>query len=286
MQRKRLLALGASFVALAGLAVVGATTSGAGALPKCPVEPLAASGAAVSASCPTPPPPTTRPPTTRPVTTTTRPPAPPAPLRSTYAGTLTVGSSRAAVVLDFTGDSGPIYVIALVGDGVNFDCHGGRSLGAVRVTAAGSRSGSAVTFSQSGSTEYSGVSIDVSVTANATLSPDGSGLAGSVHLHVGVPILGDCDYTWGFQAVSMVPDPAPSLVSVPGIVGLPVAQAVSALRSAGLVPGNVRELEQPDCGDGVGSVLGQSPSAGTRVQPGSAVGYTVGVRPKPPRQCL
>jgi hypothetical protein len=294
MQRKRLLALGVcSFALIAGLTVEWVAGTPATALPTaCPQEPLVAgegeSAMALALPCNPPPPPTTRRTTTRPPTTLPPPPPPPpAHLQSVYIGHLTGSSgSQAPIVMHVQGDSGPVYVDVTMGDGLHVDCHGDQSVGMLRFAMSGTRSGSSVSLSRSMTTEFSGESVDLTFSTNATLSADGLGLSGPVHLHAGLDFpLTDCDLDWAFQARSMTPQDAPSLRTVPNIVGLPFAQAMGALGAAGLVGGNQNQVMQLDCGDGVGRILGQSPGAGAQLPAGGAVNYSIGVMPAPPYQC-
>jgi PASTA domain len=68
---------------------------------------------------------------------------------------------------------------------------------------------------------------------------------------------------------------------VPSVVGLPAANAVSAIRSARLVPIEVSSVDTT-CNN-IGYVIKQSPQAGTRITIGSPVTITVAV--KPPNPC-
>jgi hypothetical protein len=72
-----------------------------------------------------------------------------------------------------------------------------------------------------------------------------------------------------------------AIIPVPNVVGLPATNAVSAIRSAGLVP---IEYSQVDtlCNT-IGYVINQSPQAGTPIATGFPVTITVGV--KPPNPC-
>jgi GDSL-like Lipase/Acylhydrolase family/PASTA domain len=70
------------------------------------------------------------------------------------------------------------------------------------------------------------------------------------------------------------------IVSVPSVVGLTAADAVSAIRSAGLVPIEVSSVDTT-CNN-IGYVIGQSPLAGARIASGSPVTITVAVMPPYP----
>jgi PASTA domain len=72
-----------------------------------------------------------------------------------------------------------------------------------------------------------------------------------------------------------------ALAIVPNVVGLPAANAVSAIRSAGLVPIEVSSIDTT-CNN-IGYVIKQSPQAGARIAIGSPVSITVAV--KPPNPC-
>jgi hypothetical protein len=74
----------------------------------------------------------------------------------------------------------------------------------------------------------------------------------------------------------------PFVTVVPNLLGDTSAQAAQAITAAGLVRGNVGNLV--DCNN-LGSVVSQSPAAGTSVLSGTAVNITIGVRPPPPRVC-
>ncbi len=70
-------------------------------------------------------------------------------------------------------------------------------------------------------------------------------------------------------------------VPVPNVVGLSAADAVSAIRSAGLVPIEV-SFADTTCNN-IGYVINQSPQAGAPIAAGSPVTITVAV--KPPNPC-
>jgi hypothetical protein len=74
---------------------------------------------------------------------------------------------------------------------------------------------------------------------------------------------------------------AGAIIQVPNVVGLPAANAVSAIRSAGLVPIEVSRVDTT-CNN-IGYVIGQSPQAGAPIATGSPVTITVAV--KPPNPC-
>jgi len=69
-------------------------------------------------------------------------------------------------------------------------------------------------------------------------------------------------------------------VAVPNVVGLTATNAVSAIRSAGLVPIEVSSVDTT-CNN-IGYVIGQSPQAGARIATGSPVTITVAVKPPTP----
>ena len=72
-----------------------------------------------------------------------------------------------------------------------------------------------------------------------------------------------------------------ALATVPNVVGLPAANAVSAIRSAGLVPTELSSVDTT-CNN-IGYVIKQSPQAGARIAISSPVSITVAV--KPPNPC-
>ena len=72
-----------------------------------------------------------------------------------------------------------------------------------------------------------------------------------------------------------------AIVPVPNVVGLSAADAVSAIRSAGLVPIEVSFVDTT-CNN-IGYVMNQSPRVGLPIGAGSPVTITVGT--KPPNPC-
>jgi beta-lactam-binding protein with PASTA domain len=72
--------------------------------------------------------------------------------------------------------------------------------------------------------------------------------------------------------------PPPTFAVVPNLSGDSRSQASQDLHAAGLVLGTVRTVVDNTC-DHLGTVLGQSPAAGTHISLGSAVSITVGVPP-------
>ncbi|TKB24679.1 PASTA domain-containing protein [Desulfopila sp. IMCC35006] len=66
-------------------------------------------------------------------------------------------------------------------------------------------------------------------------------------------------------------------VQVPSLVGMPYARALALLREVGLGSGNPRRYVRADMA--VDTVISQSPSAGTLVQPGSTVRLDISQRP-------
>ena len=89
---------------------------------------------------------------------------------------------------------------------------------------------------------------------------------------------------WGHgspDAYAAVTAPASSFIQVPNVVGLLAANAISAIRSAGLVPIEVSRVDTL-CNN-IGSVINQSPGAVDLALPGSSVTITVAV--KPPNPC-
>ncbi len=74
---------------------------------------------------------------------------------------------------------------------------------------------------------------------------------------------------------------AATIIPVPNVVGLPATNALSAIRSAGLVPIEVSQVDTT-CNH-IGYVISQSPQAGGPIATGSPVTITVAV--KPPNPC-
>jgi hypothetical protein len=91
--------------------------------------------------------------------------------------------------------------------------------------------------------------------------------------------VGDTSQTFGFFETAFTWTVAMPLVSVPNIVGMGRTTAGQALSAVGLSFGNERDLVVPACGDDIGKILEQSPGPGTVVSMGSAVNYTLGVKP-------
>ena len=73
-------------------------------------------------------------------------------------------------------------------------------------------------------------------------------------------------------------------VAVPRLTGDTSAQASHALVSVGLKVGTISSRVDSTCNN-IGKVLSQSPAAGTMLQLGLAVSYTLGQSPAPPHQC-
>jgi len=73
----------------------------------------------------------------------------------------------------------------------------------------------------------------------------------------------------------------PAFVAVPDLHGDSTAQASATLQAAGLVLGSVSSAVDNTCNN-IGTVLRQSPAAGTTQHVGSAVSITLGSRPKTP----
>jgi beta-lactam-binding protein with PASTA domain len=68
---------------------------------------------------------------------------------------------------------------------------------------------------------------------------------------------------------------------VPNLRGDTTTRAGSALQAAHLTLGNVGSVVDNTCNN-IGTVLSQSPAAGTTLPIGSAVSITIGVKPKNP----
>jgi beta-lactam-binding protein with PASTA domain/V8-like Glu-specific endopeptidase len=82
------------------------------------------------------------------------------------------------------------------------------------------------------------------------------------------------------SAVNLVISSGPAPVSVPNVVGLTQAAATAAITGAGLTVGNVTTQASPTVP--AGTVISQSPSAGTSVTSGSAVTLVVSSGPSVP----
>ncbi|SDU31052.1 Stk1 family PASTA domain-containing Ser/Thr kinase [Jiangella alkaliphila] len=74
------------------------------------------------------------------------------------------------------------------------------------------------------------------------------------------------------SAVTLTIGAAPDMVTVPGVVGRPQAEAEELLREAGLQPGNV---SRQDSEDEAGTVLATDPEANASVAPGTTVNLTI-----------
>jgi alpha-tubulin suppressor-like RCC1 family protein len=75
--------------------------------------------------------------------------------------------------------------------------------------------------------------------------------------------------------------PAPTTATVPNLRGDTTTRASSALQAAHLTLGGVGTVVDNTCNN-IGTVLSQSPAAGTTQPIGSAVSITIGVKPKNP----
>lgn len=73
-------------------------------------------------------------------------------------------------------------------------------------------------------------------------------------------------------------------VAVPRVIGDTRAQATAALQAVRLTLGTVSTRVDDTCNN-IGTVLSESPAAGTTVQLGSAVSITIGQAPAPPHLC-
>lgn len=85
---------------------------------------------------------------------------------------------------------------------------------------------------------------------------------------------------------------APATVVVPNFIGRPYAEALSELRSIGLVPGRVISDARAGQGRAPGIVLDHNPPAGVAIPPGSSVDFVIspeqaagpGTQPEQPQQ--
>src|SRR5205085_5182913 len=82
------------------------------------------------------------------------------------------------------------------------------------------------------------------------------------------------------SAVSLVVSSGPAQIAVPNVVGQMQAAAASAITGAGLTVGAV--TQQSSSRVASGSVISESPAAGTKVASGSAVSLVVSTGPPPP----
>jgi beta-lactam-binding protein with PASTA domain len=101
-------------------------------------------------------------------------------------------------------------------------------------------------------------------------APDRVGLVISQEPAAGTPITAATSVTLVIGTVEQG-----DTVAVPNIVGRTVAEAEKLLKEVGLQLGQRSEKQ----GDPVGTVLDQSPAAGTHVSPGSAVSVVIAVAP-------
>jgi PASTA domain len=76
----------------------------------------------------------------------------------------------------------------------------------------------------------------------------------------------------------------PAFTVVPDLSGDTPSAAGQALAAAGLVRGSVGSAVDNSCNN-IGTVMNQSPAAGTTVLVGTAVNMTIGTKPRPPKQC-
>jgi beta-lactam-binding protein with PASTA domain len=72
--------------------------------------------------------------------------------------------------------------------------------------------------------------------------------------------------------------------AVPDLTGLTLVQAGNALRAVGLALGHETEVVMSDC-IGIGIVQNQGVAPGTLLQLGSAINFSVGVRPSGTHVC-
>jgi beta-lactam-binding protein with PASTA domain len=82
------------------------------------------------------------------------------------------------------------------------------------------------------------------------------------------------------SAVTVVVSSGPQQVKVPEVTGSTQAEAKAALTAVGLKVGSVTQQPQAAGGKAAGTVLSQSPAAGTALQTGQAVNITVAQAPK------
>ncbi|MEO3853857.1 PASTA domain-containing protein [Acrocarpospora sp. B8E8] len=144
------------------------------------------------------------------------------------------------------------------------DCHGNQGLGALTIPLTGHRTGvnadGSSTFSLSGQFEFDAtVHVVVDVTINsATLSADGQTFTGTVGLLIRPEFVSNCARSWTFTTTRVPPVPVPS------VVGMTVAEAQSTLTAASL-RASVRQVIDMTCSTTPGTIMKQSPRAGTVV---------------------
>jgi beta-lactam-binding protein with PASTA domain len=73
-------------------------------------------------------------------------------------------------------------------------------------------------------------------------------------------------------------------VTAPNVVGAGRTAAAGILGAVGLSLGNERDLPDSNCAQ-IGTILDQSPGAGSTAVSGSTVNYTLAVRPSGPLHC-
>jgi hypothetical protein len=211
----------------------------------------------------------------------------PAHLAAVYTGVVDGSDgSDGRLLMRVSGDGDLLYADINITRGLVLSCHGEQDVGMVEFWMSGSRQGSIVSLRRQLTTQFSGRTVDLTISSRATVSADGRSLSGPDSVHVGLPwYTSDCDVSWSFRAVAQVPNPAPALPVVPDLRHRSVSDALSRLRDAGLVPGRRTEQVDPDCGIDIGRVAGQNPAAGQRVRPGTAVDYVIAVLPTGNTHC-
>lgn len=82
-----------------------------------------------------------------------------------------------------------------------------------------------------------------------------------------------------FKSGILRQEPSPTQVDVPYVIGDTLDTATSTMTTAGLIVGKISHADSADC-QYLGVVSVQSPSAGKRVDKGTAVNLTIGQRPR------
>src|SRR5262249_26345959 len=118
-----------------------------------------------------------------------------------------------------------------------------------------------------------GLTLGAVTTASSPTVPEGSVVSQTPD--AGAQVASD-------TAVALVVSSGPAMVTVPGVVGLTQAAAVTAITNAGLTVGTVNSATSPEP---AGVVLAQDPSAGSDVLASSAVDLLVSSGPpvEPPK---
>jgi PASTA domain len=203
----------------------------------------------------------------------------PPPLEGTYAGTI-FGDFGTSAPLTLVASGPPEAVAATVslGSGARMNCHGDRALDPqANILLTGHRASAnddgSSTYDFTGRFEFDStvhVVVDITI-AGATLSPDSKTFAGVVDLNVQPSIGENCLKQWSFSTTL-------ATRVVPSVLFETRETAKSILTAAGLQV-RVTAAVDPICNN-IGTVIRQTPRAGTTVLEGAFVTITIGTRPK------